>query len=247
MNKYKYLVSIMIPTRKRTQLLKECLDSFNNKTIDKSLVEILLKIDNDDIETLKFAESYKSEIEIKIIVTDRKNGYGSLHEHYNSLAKISESEFLMVFNDDIEMITEGWEHKFKQYEGTNFIISVHNKRIKNGVELPISENYMGNPSIPADFYHEFGTLSHHPMLDDWWQNLSNAFDKKLEKWVDVNIMFKRPDGEYTDSPADETFLEGRQHINWSHHGSPELGEYINNLRKYVKTHSEKFKEPKFFS
>lgn len=240
MKKYKFLIGIMIPTRKRVQLLKECLDSFNKKTSDKSLVELLLKIDSDDLETLKFAESYKSEIEIKIIVTDRKNGYGSLHEHYNSLAKISESEFLMVFNDDIEMMTEGWEQHFKQYEGKNYILSVYNRRIKDGVEQSIFENYMGNPSIPADFYHNFGSLSYHPMLDDWWQNISNSFSKKLEKWVPVNVLFKRPDGEYTDLPADETFLEGRQHINWSHHGSPELHNYIKNIEEYIRFNPEKF-------
>ena len=44
--RYKKLVSVLIPTRKRVKLLKECLDSLNTKTQDKSLVEILLKIKN---------------------------------------------------------------------------------------------------------------------------------------------------------------------------------------------------------
>jgi glycosyltransferase involved in cell wall biosynthesis len=48
MTPYKKLVSILIPTRKRVKLLKECLDSLNIKTQDKSLIEILLKIDTDD-------------------------------------------------------------------------------------------------------------------------------------------------------------------------------------------------------
>ena len=77
---YKKLVSILIPTRKRVKLLKECLDSLNTKTQDKSLVEILLKIDTDDQETINFVTQYKltSDIEIKELITDRKNGYGSL-------------------------------------------------------------------------------------------------------------------------------------------------------------------------
>jgi len=54
----------MMPTRKRVQLLKECLDSLNAKTKNKSLVEILLKIDDDDQETIDFVNSYQSEIEI---------------------------------------------------------------------------------------------------------------------------------------------------------------------------------------
>ena len=230
----------MIPTRKRIQLLKECLDSFNKKTIRKSLVEILLKIDNDDLETLQFAESYKSSIDIKIVLSDRKNGYGSLHEHYDSLANISEAEYLMVFNDDIEMITEGWEQYFVPFRGKNHVLAVNNFKVKNGVTEPIFVNYNGNPSIPADFYHEFGTLSHHPMLDDWWVHVCENVGKQYEKWLNVDLLFKRPDGETTDLPIDETFAEGRQHINWSHHNSPELGEYINKLRDYIQKYPEKF-------
>lgn len=240
MNKYKKLIGVMIPTRKRVQLLKECLDSFNKKTFNKSLVELLLKIDNDDIETIEFIKNYKSEIDLKIIVNDRKNGYGSLHEHYNSLAQISESEFLMVFNDDIEMLTDRWESEFIPYSGKNYILSVHNLRIKNGQTFPIFEGYMGNPSIPADFYYELKTLSHHPMLDDWWQNISNALGRKIEKWINVQVQFKRPDGENTDLPIDQTFAEGRQHINWNHHGSAELHNYIQNLVQYINQHPEKF-------
>ena len=78
---YKKLVSILIPTRKRVKLLKECLDSLNIKTQDKSLVEILLKIDTDDQETIDFVSQYKptSDIEIKELITDRKNGYGGFN------------------------------------------------------------------------------------------------------------------------------------------------------------------------
>ena len=57
--RYKKLVSVLIPTRKRVKLLKECLDSLNTKTQDKSLVEILLKIDTDDQETIDFIQQYK--------------------------------------------------------------------------------------------------------------------------------------------------------------------------------------------
>lgn len=229
----------MIPTRKRVKFLKECLDSFNAKTTDKSLVELLVKVDKDDRETLDFISGYQSEIEINYILTPRESGYGSLHKFYNSLAQISDSEFLTVFNDDIEMITEGWEQKFIPYSGKNFVLAVKNIKIKDGVTEPIFENYNGNPSIPADFYHKLGSLSEHPMLDDWWVHVTNNIPD-LIKWIDVIVWFKRPDGEYTDFPADSTFLEGRQHINWSHHGSPSLLNYIDNIRIYKADHPEKF-------
>jgi len=233
----------MIPTRNRVSLLKECLDSLNKATSDPSLVELLVKADDDDIETIRFLNSYTSILSLKFVVSPRKNGYGSLHEHYDSLAKISEAEFLMVFNDDIEMITQGWEQHFLPYSGTNFILAVRNERVKNGVRSPIFENYNGNPSIPHDLYKSLGTLSHHPMLDDWWVLVTRAIREQnfeLERWLDVTLWFKRPDGVETDLSADTTFLEGRQHINWKHRGSPELNDFINNLITHMNRYPHKF-------
>jgi len=233
----------MIPTRNRVSLLKECLDSLNQMTSDPSLVELLVKADDDDVETLRFLNSYTSTLPVKIVVSPRKNGYGSLHEHYDSLAKISEAEFLMVFNDDIEMTTQGWEQHFLPYSGTNFILAVRNERVKNGVRSPIFENYNGNPSIPHDLYKSLGTLSHHPMLDDWWVLVTRAIREQnfeLERWLDVMLWFKRPDGVETDLSADTTFLEGRQHINWKHRGSPELNDFINNLVTHMNRYPHKF-------
>jgi len=233
----------MIPTRKRVHLLKECLDSLNKKTNNKLLVEILLKIDTDDQETIDFTNSYQSEIIIKKVISDRKNGYGSLNEYYDSLAQISEAEFLMVFNDDIEMTTNAWEGQFIPFSGTNYVIAVKNERIKNGIKSSIFDNYNGNPSIPHDFYKALGTLSCHPMLDDWWVHITRKIREQnfeLEKWVDVTLWFKRPDGVETDYQADSTFIEGRQHINWNHHNSPELADYINNLILYINNNPSKF-------
>ena len=120
---YKKLVSILIPTRKRVKLLKECLDSLNNKTKDKSLVEILLKIDTDDQETIDFINQYKltSLVEIKEVITDRKKGYGSLDEHMNHLSSFSEAEFLLGLNDDVEMLTKEWEQRYIPFIGKNFL------------------------------------------------------------------------------------------------------------------------------
>ena len=224
-------------------LLKECLDSLNQKTSDPELVELLLKIDDDDPETSEFISRYTSTIPLKVVVSPRKNGYGSLHEHYDSLANISESEFLMVFNDDIEMVTSGWEQRFLPYSGTNYILAVRNERIRNGERSPIFENYNGNPSIPFDLYKNLGTLSHHPMLDDWWSLVTKAIREQnfeLEQWLDVTLWFKRPDGVETDFAADTTFLEGRQHINWKHWGSSALHDYINSLIAYMNRYPSRF-------
>jgi hypothetical protein len=86
-------------------------------------------------------------------------------------------------------------------------------------------------------------LSYHPMIDDWWERVlqpirEQGFD--LIKWVDITLLFKRPDGVETDSAADATFLESRQHINWNHHNSPELHTYTDKFIGYINSNPNKF-------
>jgi hypothetical protein len=240
---YKKLVGITIPTRKRISLLKECLDSINTKTIEKSLVEILIKVDTDDQETIDFLSSYKSEVDLKFFITDRKNGYGSLHEHYNFLTASSEAEFIFGFNDDVEMVTEGWEQQLLPHQGKSFILGVHLEKIKNGIESSIFHGYNAHPIISNDVFKYMGALSYHPMIDDWWECVLKPIKEQgfdLVKWVNITLLFKRPDGVETDLVADTTFLESRQHINWNHHNSPELYNYTYKFIEYINLHPDKF-------
>lgn len=246
--KYKKLISVLIPTRKRIKLLRECLDSFNLKTKNKSLVEILLKIDTDDFETIKFIKQYKltSSIEIKDIITDRKKGYGSLDEHMNYLSSFSEAEFLLGMNDDVEMLTDSWEQKYIPYIGKNFLIAINIESNKDGINTKLWSDYNAFPTIPHDLKQYMGALQGHPMLDDWWEHVVRPIRNQgldLNKWIDVTILNKRPDGgEITNSPVDQTFAESRPHINWNHHGSIEIQNWSNKIIEYINSNPEKFIE-----
>ena len=48
------LVSVLIPTRNRVNRLLRCIQSFEKNTRDYSKIELILKIDNDDHETINF-------------------------------------------------------------------------------------------------------------------------------------------------------------------------------------------------
>lgn len=244
-------VGVMIPTRRRVALLERCLDTLHDKTHDYDAVELLLKVDDDDVETLEFLQQgYVSDIELKYVVTPRYNGYGSLHVFYDMLAGISRASHVMVYNDDVEMLTDGWERCYEPYRGTGYVIGL---RSLGDPDSPAGEmfggqftmfdrgenGYNGNPAIPRKFLQAFGTLSHAPMIDDWWVEVLRDFPS-LTKWVDVDILFRRPDGVYSRGEADATYTEGRQHINWRHHGSPELVEYRQNLLRFIMNNGEMF-------
>ena len=247
---YKKLVGIIIPTRKRVALLKECLDSFNQKTQDKSLVEFLIKIDTDDPETIQFVNEYAltSEIDVKVVISDRKNGYGSLHEHNNSLANVSEAEFLFGMNDDVEILTDAWEQQYLKYRNKSFVLGVDVKKIQDGVVTHMfgrEDDYNAHPTIPNNIYKFIGSLQGHPMMDDWWVYITRpirGMGLDMQRWLDIQLLWKRPDGYSTEREADQTYLEGRSHINWNHHNSPELFDYTNKVIEYINANPERFLE-----
>lgn len=246
--RYEKVVSILMPSRKREVLLEECLLSIVDKTYDKRKVEILIKVDDDDSATANLVNKIAKTVslDIKAITTPRLNGYGSLHVHMNTLASQAKGEFLFGFNDDVEMATQDWDTMFIPYIDKNFLLGAKIYSLKDNVKTKLWETYNAFPAIPKDLYNYLGYLQKHPMLDDWWEHVIRPIREQgfeLNRWIDVSIINKRPDGgEITNTPADQTFLESRPHINWNHHGSVEVLECTNKLIEYINANPQKFSE-----
>lgn len=221
------LISVLIPTRGRVSRLERCLNSFNEKTENKDLVELIVKADTDDIETINFLNDYtisiKSQIDCKIIISERDKGYGSLHHFYNEMVKISSGEFLYIFNDDIRMETDGWENLIIPYSG-KFIVLAHNtfvdknsQRFKRTGSDIFTPKYNGNPIFPKTLYNLWGFVSDHQLVDHWFVTILQQLGwkgKNIEHWIDIRCFTDRPDGIDASTELDATFSEGRKHINW---------------------------------
>ncbi len=107
------LVSIIIPTRNKTQLVKNCIDSILQKTT-YSHVEILL-IDNrsDDEEFIKLVNRYKSEVDFfRCIRADIEFNFSAL---INLGSKEAKGDFLLLLNNDTTVITSDWIEKMLGY------------------------------------------------------------------------------------------------------------------------------------
>src|SRR5262245_57155345 len=72
-------VSILIPTRGRSQALCEAIDSVYSLAKDKSLVEFVLKVDDDDRETIKTANRLTGMLGVSTIMSPRGKGYRDMH------------------------------------------------------------------------------------------------------------------------------------------------------------------------
>lgn len=103
------LVSILLPTRKRPAHLCAALDTINSFATNKQDLEFILKLDDDDQETIDLVQKFKSLIKIKTLVTERGRGYGDLHLWYNEMARMATGDWLFPFTDSARMTQEGWD------------------------------------------------------------------------------------------------------------------------------------------
>jgi glycosyltransferase involved in cell wall biosynthesis len=121
----KKLISVILPTRGRGESLLKTLDSVINNCKNIGNIEILIKVDIDDTETVGIIDGYVHRNLITTIISDRKNGYASLNEFYNELYEKSLGEFIFCINDDLIISTPDWDLLVEPFR-TEFVCLHHN-------------------------------------------------------------------------------------------------------------------------
>lgn len=99
------MISVLVPTRKRPDLLKRSIQSLLDTATGP--IEVLVAVDNDDPSYVGL--NFPSGNVIGKTFYERP-GYQALHEYYNELATIAKGDWLMLWNDDALMHTRGWNH-----------------------------------------------------------------------------------------------------------------------------------------
>lgn len=101
-------VSILIPTKDHSKDLKVCVDSIIRCTGKNTDYEIIV-IDNGskEKETFELFEHYHNSLnnKFKVLPLDIPFNYSTLN---NEAARIVESDYLVLLNNDIEILTENW-------------------------------------------------------------------------------------------------------------------------------------------
>ena len=142
------LVSIIIPTRDRVDILKNCIDSIINKTNYKNY-EILI-IDNGSVEdkSLEYFDKLKQEKNIRVIRVDEPFNYSMLN---NVGVNESKGEFIVMLNNDIEIIDCNWIGTMLGYAMQKHVGAVGpkllfaNNTIQHaGVVLGVGEGHIAN-------------------------------------------------------------------------------------------------------
>lgn len=100
------LVSIIIPTRDRVDLLRRCLDSLRNTLLNSIPTELLL-IDNGstDPATLTYLDALKDKPGVTIL---RRPGLFNFAALNNEAANLAHGEILAFLNNDVEALQNDW-------------------------------------------------------------------------------------------------------------------------------------------
>ena len=105
------LVSILIPSRERSGWLLSAMDSCYSLAMDKSLLEFVLRLDEDDKQSVDLMKEVQKSVpvKIKIVVAPRGRGYVDSADWCRQMSEVASGDWLFLFNDDARMAVHGWD------------------------------------------------------------------------------------------------------------------------------------------
>lgn len=104
-------ISVVLPSRGRPHLLEKMLASLYGTVRAAGQVEVVIRCDHDDPETISFVQSLRHPL---LISGPRYRGYASLATFVNEAARLSHGELVLVVNDDAEFLTFAWDDLLMQ-------------------------------------------------------------------------------------------------------------------------------------
>ncbi|HUV42297.1 MAG TPA: hypothetical protein VMY36_00055 [Patescibacteria group bacterium] len=104
------IISIIIPVGpERDFIVRGSLQSLVDKTRDKSRLEVLVKVDYGDDETMEAIKIYKALLPLRIIRMDGSKRGSELAKYADVLAEFSKGKLIWYWTDEARILTDGWE------------------------------------------------------------------------------------------------------------------------------------------
>ncbi len=117
------LVSIIIPSKNHYDTLKTCIDSIR-KTTYKRYEIIIADNASTDKKTLKYLQKIKRKPQIKVLTIPNKGERFSYSYINNQAIKKAKGDYVLLLNDDIEVISPDWLSQmvgFAQLDGVGIV------------------------------------------------------------------------------------------------------------------------------
>lgn len=189
------MISVFLPTRARSNAFMMSTASLIGNASQPDELEILAAMDPDD-DIAAYELDFLAP-QVRAWVAPQRFGYARLHEYVNFLAGVARGDLFMLWNDDAEMITRGWDAVVtKAAEDRPGVLWMQANHDEGGNLFPV---------WPRSWYKVMGYVSRSPNIDVWISELGRRLGRETQ--VPVRLLHHRPD--VTGTPADETFREGR--------------------------------------
>jgi glycosyltransferase involved in cell wall biosynthesis len=166
--------SVIVPTYNQVNLLKNCLKSFENQSVDKGDFEVIVVNDASQDDTSLFLERYRPGYNLSVVNHPRNLGRAQAR---NSGAKQAEGELLIFLDGDSTVDFNFVSEHLKGCEGGKDSVCIGNvrlsaecevlpfksylttrgvQRLKSGEEVPFRYFVSGNISLPRGLFERTG-------------------------------------------------------------------------------------------
>jgi len=103
------LVSIIVPTYNKADLLKKCIQSILTKTRYSNYEVLIVDNNSDEPEAIDFLREIAEHEKVRVLEWKQPFNFSAIN---NYAVDESAGEYLCLLNNDIEILTSGWIHDF---------------------------------------------------------------------------------------------------------------------------------------
>lgn len=192
-------ISILLPTRGRTQQLATSIRSLISNADSAADIEWLLAFDNDDVDSRDYfmaeiaPDIDRSGGEYRVWGFERL-GYARLHQYLNALAAHARADWWVFWNDDAVMLDPHWDTVITS-QGDRFCVQAFDTHRQHPYSI--------FPIVPRAWWEVLGHLSQHPLNDAYISQIAWPLDIMVR--LDVRVEHQRFD--LTGANQDNTFQE----------------------------------------
>jgi glycosyltransferase involved in cell wall biosynthesis len=186
------LISVLCPTRNRSKALAKSVKSLRENQTHFNDFELLLAVDPDD-HTLAFAAALAD----KLYIAPERWGYGHLNRYYNELAKEASGDWLLLWNDDAVMVSQGWDATLASLPARVMVAELQDQK---------SPALCCFPAVRREAMLAVGGFSPHtPHCDTYWQDIG----RNSGRGVATSIHLRHERFDMTGENRDATYQESQ--------------------------------------
>jgi GT2 family glycosyltransferase len=150
-------VSIVIPTRDRVQLLKQCVLSVLDKTDYPHFRVLIVDNGSQERETREYLEAVQRDRRVTVLRDDRPFNFSAINNH---AVRAADSEHLLFLNNDTEVINRDWLTAMLEFSQRKDVGAVGARLYFSDKTIQHAGVILGLGGVAAHSHRDFDHSSH---------------------------------------------------------------------------------------